>query len=245
MSDVIDCPSCRRKLYLPAELPGRLVKCPTCAVTFTAPDPTTPAVPPPTAAGPTPATPPPSARPLAMEAREVPAGTDDAPRAQPRRQRSNGRRGGRRRAADRDLCPSCREPVPDEALECPFCGEALDDEDERPWERGRRVRRDCEPHRGGVVLTLGIVSLVAISGSCLGLCIGPLAVPFILVSLALGIPAWVMGQGDLRKIDRRIMDPDGESQTRAGMVCGMIGTIISSLVAILACMGLSLMFALH
>jgi hypothetical protein len=239
MSDVIDCPSCRRKLYLPADLPGRLVKCPTCAVTFTAPEPSTPAAPPPPAAAPAPV--PPPARPLAMEAREIPS-DDDVPRTRQRPEPANGRR-GRRRRHDRDVCPYCREAVPDEALECPFCGEALDEEDDRPWERGRRVRRDCEPHRGGVVLALGIVSLVALSGSCLGLCAGPLAVPFVLVGFALGIPAWVMGQGDLRKMQQRIMDPDGEGQTRAGMVCGIIGTVISSLVAVVACMGLSLMFA--
>jgi hypothetical protein len=66
-------------------------------------------------------------------------------------------------------------------------------------------RRDYAPHRGAVILTLGILGLV--------IC-GPLA-----------IVAWVMGSNDMASIRRREMDPSGEGLTRAGQILGIIGTI--------------------
>src|SRR5436189_54026 len=120
-------------------------------------------------------------------------------------------------------CPSCSRQlrVPDNLLntqvKCPTCGATFDATgtpeqaitatavapsgeapDDRPWERPEEghVRRDWEPHRANTVLTLGIIS-VAIAPLC-GL-----------AGLALGIPTWVMGGGDLRKMRARVMDPRG------------------------------------
>jgi hypothetical protein len=45
-----------------------------------------------------------------------------------------------------------------------------------------------------------------------------------------------MGQRDLAKMRQRIMDPQGQGTTQAGFICGIIGTIFSSL-ATLACIG--------
>ena len=72
-----------------------------------------------------------------------------------------------------------------------------------------------EPHRGTLVLVLGIVSLVACA-----IC-GPFA--------------WLIGRDDLRKMDHGSMDPEGRGLTQAGMICGIIGTVllILPLVAIL------------
>ncbi len=63
-----------------------------------------------------------------------------------------------------------------------------------------------KPHRGVVVLVLGI----------LGLVICPIC----------GIIAWVMGKGDLGEIEAGRMDPSGRSLTKAGKICGMIATIL-------------------
>ncbi|HEX7577589.1 MAG TPA: DUF4190 domain-containing protein [Verrucomicrobiae bacterium] len=63
-----------------------------------------------------------------------------------------------------------------------------------------------KPHRGTLVLVLGILGLVV----C-----GPL-----------GIAAWVMGSGDLKEIDAGTMDPAGRGTTQAGKICGMIATIL-------------------
>lgn len=58
------------------------------------------------------------------------------------------------------------------------------------------------PHRGGLVLTFGIVGILC-------------CMPF-------GIAAWVMGASDLSEIRAGRMDPSGESTTRVGMILGMV-----------------------
>lgn len=63
-----------------------------------------------------------------------------------------------------------------------------------------------KPHRATLILVLGILSLV-------------LCAP-------LGIAAWIMGNGDLKHMDAGTMDPSGRSNTSAGRICGIIGTIL-------------------
>ena len=75
-----------------------------------------------------------------------------------------------------------------------------------------------KPHRGEIVLALGLIGLIsAIFG---GLCC-ILAAPF---SFASPI-AWYLGKSDLREMDAGAMNPQGRSSTQAGMICGIIGTI--------------------
>jgi len=66
------------------------------------------------------------------------------------------------------------------------------------------------PHRGGLILALGILSLVG-------------------CGIFTGLPAWLMGNGDMRAMDSGAMDPEGRSLTQAGKICGMITTILSLL----------------
>lgn len=61
-----------------------------------------------------------------------------------------------------------------------------------------------KPHRGALILVLGI----------LGLVFCPLTAPF----------AWMMGSEDLRQMRAGRMDPEGEGLTQAGRVLGMIVT---------------------
>jgi predicted Zn finger-like uncharacterized protein len=104
-------------------------------------------------------------------------------------------------------------------------GEA--EEDDRPWEQPHdwhpNLRRDSEPHRGGLILTLGIISIIVAAGS-------PVlyGCPSI-VSLPLGITAWVLGGRDLKKIRANLMDPRGQGNTQAGWICGIVGTCMSLL----------------
>ena len=65
-----------------------------------------------------------------------------------------------------------------------------------------------DPHRGTLILVLGILSLV-------------------LCGLFTGIPAWIMGKGDSAKIKDGVMDPEGAGMTKAGMICGMINCILT------------------
>lgn len=74
------------------------------------------------------------------------------------------------------------------------------------------------PHRGTLILVLGILSLV-------------------LCGIFTGIPAWVMGSGDLKQMDAGTMDPSGRSLTNAGKICGMINCILTA-VGIIAVIGL-------
>jgi hypothetical protein len=84
-----------------------------------------------------------------------------------------------------------------------------------------------KPHRGTLILVLGILGLVVCS--------------------PLGIVAWVMGSGDLKEIDAGTMDPAGRGSTQAGKICGMIATIlmIIGVVIVILVMALGGMAALH
>jgi hypothetical protein len=78
------------------------------------------------------------------------------------------------------------------------------------------------PHRGGMVLGLGIGS---ISMVLLGLCCGL----FGLVALPLGIVTWVLGASDLKKMKQGQMDSSGQGMTLAGMVMGIVTTALCAL----------------
>jgi hypothetical protein len=91
------------------------------------------------------------------------------------------------------------------------------------------VRRDCDPHRGPLVLVLGIISIVAAPAVMCCYFLGPV-VP--LVGLGLGIPAWVLGRRDLERMKQGTMDPEGEGVTQGGMICGIIGTILNGIGAL-------------
>jgi hypothetical protein len=99
-----------------------------------------------------------------------------------------------------------------------------DDYDDQPRRRDRydddyddrmdfRRRRPYMPHRGAAVLVLGILSLV--------------------VCGILGPFAWVMGSNDLAEMRAGRMDPEGEGTTRAGQICGIIGTVRLVIVEVL------------
>ncbi len=63
-----------------------------------------------------------------------------------------------------------------------------------------------KPHRGTLILVLGILGLV--------------------VCQPIGIAAWIMGSGDLKQIDAGQMDPTGRGLTNAGKICGIVATIL-------------------
>jgi predicted RNA-binding Zn-ribbon protein involved in translation (DUF1610 family) len=91
-------------------------------------------------------------------------------------------------------CPMCGEENAAPAKRCRYCGEDLI---ELPGPRG-----NFAPHRGGLILALGILGWV--------------------VCFPLGIAAWVMGSSDLREMAAGRMDPQGEGLTRAGKILGAV-----------------------
>ena len=46
----------------------------------------------------------------------------------------------------------------------------------------------------------------------------------------LGLVAWIMGSNDLKEMRAVRMDPEGESQTNTGRICGMISTLLGAVV---------------
>jgi len=65
------------------------------------------------------------------------------------------------------------------------------------------------PHRGGLILALGILGIV-----CCFIC---------------GIVAWVMGNNDLKQMAEGRMDSSGQGLTQAGKICGIVSVILTVL----------------
>lgn len=63
-----------------------------------------------------------------------------------------------------------------------------------------------QPHRGPVILVFGILGF--------------------LVCQVFAPIAWVMGWRDLKEIEAGRMDPTGKGLTQAGMILGIIGSIL-------------------
>jgi DNA-directed RNA polymerase subunit RPC12/RpoP len=203
MSTIVDCPTCTRRLNVPEEMLGRPVRCPDCGNTFEA-GPGGVVLP---VDGPDAGSGPP------------PAGSHGVKAASPGPAEPN---------PHMRSCPSCGRQLDEQAVHCRYCGEDLAEEVDRPWERTRRrrVRRDCEPHRGTTVLVLGILSLV----------LGVLGLP-------LGIVAWILGSKDLKKMDAQAMDPEGRGLTQAGRICGIVGTCMQSFFLLLVVLYFVFLFA--
>lgn len=79
------------------------------------------------------------------------------------------------------------------------------------------LRRDCEPHRGDFLFTLGTISVVVASFG------------FFPLGLPLGVAVWVMSRHDLKKMERGEMDTRGYNSTKTAAFSGCIGTVLSSL----------------
>jgi hypothetical protein len=91
----------------------------------------------------------------------------------------------------------------------------FDDDDDYDYDDirdRRRGRNRYPPHRGGIVLALGLVALVGGMSLYLPLLLGPVA--------------WALGSWDLRAMREGNMDPDGISMTQAGQVCGIVATVM-------------------
>lgn len=88
-----------------------------------------------------------------------------------------------------------------------------DDDDDRPPRRRDRDDRDDyddaprssggKPHRGGMILTFGIIGII-----CCGI---------------FAILAAIMGSGDLKEMAAGRMDRSGEGMTRVGQILGFVG----------------------
>jgi hypothetical protein len=67
-----------------------------------------------------------------------------------------------------------------------------------------------KPHRGTLILVLGILS-------------------FVFCGIFTAIPAWIMGNNDLKEMDAGTMDPSGRSLTNVGRILGIVAVILTVL----------------
>lgn len=176
---IILCVSCNHRLNVPEVMAGRQFNCPKCKATQTAP----------------------LASAQASESEyQIPTYAEPPPPIQRSKPTQNLK-----------TCPNCGESVLVTASKCKHCKEWIGEEDEgsddQDYSRpsAGNSRRYVEPHRGGTILTLGILSLI--------------------ICAPLGVFAWSMGGSDLSKMRMDRMDRSGEGSTRAGYVCGIIGSI--------------------
>ncbi|MCI0701427.1 MAG: DUF4190 domain-containing protein [Planctomycetia bacterium] len=91
-----------------------------------------------------------------------------------------------------------------------------DDRYDDDYDRGGRMA----PHRGTMILLLGILSLV--------------------ICAPLGIAAWIMGKNDLAAMEAGRMDPTGRDQTNIGYILGIVGSILFVIQMIAVCAWLAL-----
>lgn len=80
-----------------------------------------------------------------------------------------------------------------------------------------------KPHRGTLILILGILS-------------------FVFCGIFTAIPAWIMGNNDLKEMNAGTMDPSGRSITNAGRILGIVAVVLTILsiavVIVLAAFGM-------
>lgn len=110
-----------------------------------------------------------------------------------------------------------------------------DDEDDEYPERRRRP--SGAPHRGGLVMAFGIISVVLFMSSIgAAVAVGAFASPLSIVGLVLGILAWIWGGADIAKMRAGAMDERGLGNTQAGYYCGIVGTILNALGLLCGCL---------
>jgi hypothetical protein len=92
--------------------------------------------------------------------------------------------------------------------------------DDRPWERPGAVRRDCAPHRAGLLLAVADTSLL----------LGALSLPLgfcALMGLGLGVAGWALASRDLKRMRARVMNAAGRSRAARARARARLGVALS------------------
>lgn len=198
--ELLTCPACGCSVQVADVLLGRRVRCFACRHSFIA----------------TPASSPPPSSPRQASSLPLPApqptGDDEDARLDERG----------------PFCPGCGRRITWGDLVCPYCNEELEPED-GPRPNGRRaanrIRRDYEPHRGSLILSLGNVSMIVGGLSLCSFGFGAV------VSIPLGVLAWLMANRDLERMRDGFMDPRGKAKTETGRTGAVVGVILGSIFA--------------
>lgn len=106
---------------------------------------------------------------------------------------------------------------------------------------GQAMRPPGNAPKTGLVLTLGIISLVSSIAIYLFVCCcWPISVLPMLVALSCGIPAWIVGHQELKRYAAGAYGRQGQGEMKAGYICAILGVVFSiiSIVAIGLLVGL-------
>lgn len=190
-AEFVSCPSCERKLRIRDELQGHPVKCPACQTIFQpAPDPVD---------APSQQLP---QKPLfsLAKAKDIPI-AESVATDQPG-----------------DSFEENPDPVSRGRYRRHFREDELDEEEDGFEDRSRRRRRSpYQPHRGTLVLVMGLLGIIGFFTPITSLI------------------AWILGSMDLREMKAGRMDPEGESSTRVGYILGIIATLLFGALVLLIC----------
>jgi hypothetical protein len=243
----IQCPACKRKLNVPDKVAGKRVKCPGCGVGFLAKAPESEFVEPEVVETEAVAVPVEDDEPDDKPRRRPRDDDDERVSAKPQRRRPREEDEDDERVSSR---PQGRRKSPrdddedeedDRQRKRRRSRDEVDDEDDdRPRRRRRRdedddddygIRRRREPHRGALILTLGIITIPA------GLCCA-------LPGLIMGAITTNLARADFIAMKSGHMDRSGHALTMAGNICAMVGIVISLLNCV-ATVVLQMMGVLH
>lgn len=197
----IQCPACHRKLNVPDTLLNKRVKCPSCGEAFTAtPTPTKPEDPQKARPPLTEAIAPAPERPVKPSAAKI---VSNEPDAETEFYEPEKKPAPRRRSRDDD--------------------DDDDDDEPRPARRRRndddyRSRNRSRPHRGGLILTLGILGLFVWCCPIAGWVVGGIVLN--------------MANKDLVEMAVGNMDDSGRGITLAGKICAIVALVLATLNAI-------------
>jgi hypothetical protein len=122
-------------------------------------------------------------------------------------------------------CAHCGFPLQEGMNFCPKCGNPAAVGAAPPAIAQASPPVYPEAGRGALILILGILAL---------LMLGPFS----------GIPAWVMGAKDMKKIDQGRIAPAERTMTQVGMILGIVGTVLGLLVLGIIVVTLLLVFGI-
>jgi predicted Zn finger-like uncharacterized protein len=230
MPQITQCPHCRGQLQVRDENLGQTIRCPLCNGLFKIAAPAPPPSPPPPPPAPPPAVnvevieppapappPPPPASPPAPKPKPSGAVRKPAskpapkPRPTPGPAPAQAERPRRPKSTPPPAPPAAVEEENPFALGGPLAGAVGGEPAALNFEEGQ-----AKPHRGNVVLGLGIAGLV------FSFCCFP-------AGYGLGGTALVLGSRDLRLMARRRMDRAGKGPTRVGQILGIVALVVSTI----------------